>query len=155
MWWTLSYICFGLAVGAAVTTAGVGVVEPPVAVLGPELVVADCDHDLGGVPRGRYEFTSPVANHGSRPARVVGYGFGELVNCCFGSDIDPPVVIEPGGTFRFVYRADLSDPGPFRAEMILYLEDRGRFREVRLSVRGECTTPKKPRKKADDPFADW
>ena len=151
---SILYLCFALSISAAACGAFSYLTTSATTDPIPGLTVSDCEHDLQAVRRGSHEVASIITNHGAKPARLIGCGFGHISErICVGTKETPIAVIAPGDSLRFEYHVDLYEAGPFEATLILYLFDDNGFREVPLSVRGECVIAQKPRKSGDNPFA--
>ena len=100
-----------------------------------------------------YDSSCTLLNSGTEVTRIVGLKIVDVDNCCFSCDADIPVNIAPGESYRLDYYINSFEPGHFKGSLVLYVTDDGGFREVLISIRGECNTPLKTKKITDNPFS--
>ncbi len=60
---------------------------------------------------------------------------------CFSSEHPDQVTISAGETFHYRCELAVHEPGPFVAELTIFLEDNG-IREVTVTVRGTGVAPR-------------
>lgn len=94
------------------------------------------DRDLGEVASGdTVEVEFRISNCTASPQYVLGMTEFCGLNCCYRLKDIGRVTVPAGSAISYVVLLTVHDPGPFRAEMDLYLDNNGVY-PVRLAVRG-------------------
>jgi hypothetical protein len=99
------------------------------------LVIEEPEKDLGRLLPGTHDVDFRVRNTSGKPLRIIGLDSGCTTNCCYRFRDLQQVVVPPHGVAACWIELKVSRPEPFKAQMRLFLEDRG-IRIVPITVKG-------------------
>jgi hypothetical protein len=107
------------------------------------LRVLDADRDVGEQPCADLRVRFYLLNTSDEPARIVGLAPCCRENCCMEAANMVPFVVPAGAEWEIECIAHAGKVGPFQCPLLINYYDRGRYRELVLSVHGTWVQPSK------------
>lgn len=161
MFRTLSVVC-AVAAAGLLGWAGYVALYPPAEELTPSLPVGPpqepagltvdgAEQDVGERPVGESAVSFRLTNRSGRAAELIGLPAGCGPTCCFAPRQPVRMPVPPGEMVEVAGELDVRQPGPFKFEGALFLNDGGRLRTVRVKLTGVGVEPKREKPHAPPP----